>query len=619
MSPHDQTPRSGMSGQPARRPAGRAQDAAAWDRLRDAGNLKDLAPPWLDLQLRQAGADAGAVFVSGPAGCVALARLGEAAEAEVNAVASRCLETAAAAVHRPEETPRAALIGQPVIGDGRPWGAVVIRVPDASPQRLRNAGRSLTWGVAWLREVRLREQTGREADARAAMRTAHEIFAAALEHDEAHAAALEVVNRLAGLSGADRVSLGFRKRGRSDLYAVSHSAEFGKQMSLNRQVTAAMDEAIDQRAALCHPPPADEVNTTRAQGELARVNGQTAVLSVPFLVGDMHRGAVTFERDGERPFGADEVGFLDFAISLAGPALWEKRANDRWLISKTGETLWRQFTRLVGPGYAGRKLALLAVAILAVILANWSGPARVTADASVEGSVIRGIAAPFDGYIREADLRAGDEVTAGAVIAALDDRDIALERLRWLTEKRQKQLEYNRALGEGNRSEAQIIRAQIAQADAQIALNDARLARAQLVAPFDGVIVSGDLSHSIGSSVNRGDLLFEVAPEGETRIALSVEESRIADMDVGDTGTLVVTALPDHHFPIVIRAITPVATVEDGHNRFRVEASLTGPGEGIGPGMKGVAKIDAGQELMVAIWTREARNWVRLKLWQWFG
>ena len=49
-----------------------------------------------------------------------------------------------------------------------------------------------------------------------------------------------------------------------------------------------------------------------------------------------------------------------------------------------------------------------------------------------------------------------------------------------------------------------ILAAQIKELDAQIELNRDRLARATLVAPFDGVIVSGDLSQLLDTPVEQG-------------------------------------------------------------------------------------------------------------------
>ena len=66
------------------------------------------------------------------------------------------------------------------------------------------------------------------------------------------------------------------------------------------------------------------------------------------------------------------------------------------------------------------------------------GPYRIDTAVRIEGSVRRVIAAPFDGFIAEARVRAGDEVKAGeTVVARLDDRDLVLERLRSVTERGQ--------------------------------------------------------------------------------------------------------------------------------------------------------------------------------------
>ena len=69
-----------------------------------------------------------------------------------------------------------------------------------------------------------------------------------------------------------------------------------------------------------------------------------------------------------------------------------------------------------------------------------------------------------------------------------------------------------------------VLAAQISQTEAQLALVEDRLARATLVAPFDGVVVSGDLSQRLGSPVQLGDALFEVAPLDAYRVVLQVDE-----------------------------------------------------------------------------------------------
>src|SRR5690606_3824216 len=118
----------------------------------------------------------------------------------------------------------------------------------------------------------------------------------------------------------------------------------------------------------------------------------------------------------------------------------------------------------------------------------------------------------FDGYLATQSARAGETVSEGQVLATLDDRDLSLERLRWSTTHRQRLAEYDRALAERERAEANIIKAQIDQAVAQIELLDEQLARTRIVAPFDGILVSGDLSQAVGSAVERGQELFKITP-----------------------------------------------------------------------------------------------------------
>ena len=71
------------------------------------------------------------------------------------------------------------------------------------------------------------------------------------------------------------------------------------------------------------------------------------------------------------------------------------------------------------------------------------------------------------------------------------------------------------------------------QADAQVALIEKQLSRVQVAAPFDAVVVSGDLSQSLGVPVERGDVLFELAPLRGYRVILEVEERDIGQLQVG--------------------------------------------------------------------------------------
>ena len=163
-----------------------------------------------------------------------------------------------------------------------------------------------------------------------------------------------------------------------------------------------------------------------------------------------------------------------------------------------------------------------------------------------------------------------------------------------------------------------IIKAQIQQAEAQITLIEEQLKRTKLIAAFDGVVLAGDLSQAIGSAVKRGDELFRIAPLEAYRVILEVDETRVTEIAPGQRGILKVVSLLDETLPYTVERITPITEARDGRNVFRVEAALDHQSETLRPGMEGVAKTEAGQRLLIRIWTQELLDWLRLKLWAWW-
>jgi multidrug resistance efflux pump len=345
--------------------------------------------------------------------------------------------------------------------------------------------------------------------------------------------------------------------------------------------------------------------------------GSGSILTIPLGEKDPKIGALTLERSVERPFDKATVDVCETAASLAAPIIEAKRLEDRWIIKKAIDSSVSQLKLFLGPGHLVRKIAAVAFVFLMLFFSFFKTDYRVTATSSIEGRVKRVIAAPFDGYVKEAPIRAGDVVGKGDVIGLLDDRDLRLERLKWATEKEQVTKQYHEAMANHDRSRIQIARAKIDQAEAQIELLDEQLARTKLIAPFDALVMSGDLSQSLGSPVERGQVLFEVAPLDEYRVIIEVDERDIADIRVGQKSEMIFSSIPGESFPFVIQNITPVTIAKEGRNYYRVEGQVEKVTDRLRPGMEGVGKITAGRRRLIWIWTHKAFDWLRLKIWQW--
>lgn len=595
-------------------------EPALWQRLNEADSIDELAAAWLALQCRMIpGADRGLVrVVQG----TELRTFGN--WPEQGAVLTDLLKTADLAVAERRAVARGTRgapgsVALPVnIGDTI-VAVVALGVVDAGKDEMRAAIRQLQWGAAWLRDHLRRQQSASASAQLDRSRVTIDLIATILEHDRYSVAMTAAATDLAMRLDCSRVSIGFVRSGNARVAAISHTAQFGRRMNLVRLIGNAMDEAIDQRAILLHPNPSDEPVAILAHEELLHEQADGYVLTIPLFVVDAFIGAITFERPAGLPFDRATVELADVVATAIGPILDEKRRNDRWIGVKIWESFVTQVKRLLGPGHIARKLAVAGALIVGVFFYFAHDTYRVSSDAQLDGAERRQIVSPYDGYLQSADVRAGETVKAGTVLAALDDRDLVLERLRWETEQQEHQIELDQALAARQPANANAARSRIGQADAQIKLIDEQIARTRFVAPFDGLVISGDQSQRIGSAISRGEVLFEIAPLAGYRVVIEVDERQIADIAPGQSGEVVFGALPDQPFDMVVDKVVPVAVVLNGRNAFRVEAHLTETSDSLRPGMIGVGKIEIGDRRLIEIWTRPLLQWIELTAWRLFG
>jgi multidrug resistance efflux pump len=162
-----------------------------------------------------------------------------------------------------------------------------------------------------------------------------------------------------------------------------------------------------------------------------------------------------------------------------------------------------------------------------------------------------------------------------------------------------------------------ILAAQMRQAQAQLSLVEEKLERSRITAPIAGLVVSGDLSQRLGTPVESGETLFEIAPLDAYRVVIQVDERDIAFVRVGQIGRMVLTGRPGDPIPFKVGNVTAISEQQDGRNVFRVEAEVDKTAASLRPGMEGVGKIVAGERSILWVWTHGFTDWLRLSLWRW--
>jgi len=489
-------------------------------------------------------------------------------------------------------------------------GAVVIEV-EAPLSRQAKIIQMLQWGEAWLNLALAQDRDLSEQPAFGAL------VEAGLAQQDYRDAQTAVLALLPQKVACTRVALGVEKADGVRLLAVSEVSELERRSARAKAVERAMQEAAAAAETRCWPQESTHDTSNRAQYELVETGSLNGVCTVPVIRGLVHPLVFVFEFADGKPWSCQVRAHCEEAAQVAAPLLELRRTRDAPWLSRFSALLNEGLQGLLGPRGRLRRIVLAMIVLMLVILGMGHGEYRVSALSVVEGAVQRAVVAPFDGYIEQALVRAGQQVREGDLLGRLDDRDLQSERRSLLAEEAELSKQHRQAVALLDHGEAQVVEAQLAQSRAGMALIEDKLARTELRAPLDGLVISGDWSRALGVPVSRGDMLFEIAPLDDYRVAIQVSDREIAGLARGQEGELILTALPRQPVRLTVSDITTLAQEEPGEPTFRVEAEVANGAPELRPGMEGVAKITVGERRRWWIWTHALTDWLRLQFWRW--
>jgi multidrug efflux pump subunit AcrA (membrane-fusion protein) len=237
------------------------------------------------------------------------------------------------------------------------------------------------------------------------------------------------------------------------------------------------------------------------------------------------------------------------------------------------------------------------------------------------------ISSPFESVIRKIGvdksgepLRPGDHVQKGDLLFALDTTQVEDQKFSALSDYDESHREAIRYTADKKPAEANIAAAKAAAAKYRVDLYQYQIDHSTVVAPYDAVVLKGDLSTRRGQKAQLGDNLFELTPDDQLRVELTVPERDIQNVKLNATGHLATNALPWDKFAFTVDRIIPVPEAKEGSNTFMVYARID-PAEVASrqplwrPGMEGEARIDVGKRRLAWIWTHRLIDFLRLKLW----
>jgi multidrug resistance efflux pump len=281
--------------------------------------------------------------------------------------------------------------------------------------------------------------------------------------------------------------------------------------------------------------------------------------------------------------------FANVTSDYLADALHAKKQASRGAVNRLGSQANRFFA-----GKVGRMVLAAIAAVTMVMMIPVSH--RVACDCQLEPTVRRFAVAPHDGILLESFVKPGDVVTAGQVIARMDDRELILQTsdLHAQRETARKKRDVNRSARDA--AATQIAELEIEQLDAKIDLINFKKNNLEIKSAVDGIVLQGELEDAQGAPVRTGDVLIEVAPLDALRIELNVPESDIAYVDVDQAASIVLDGTPFEPLAGTIGLIRPASEVRDNKNVFVSEIEIDNSARLLRPGMQGRAKIAAGSK-----------------------
>jgi len=212
------------------------------------------------------------------------------------------------------------------------------------------------------------------------------------------------------------------------------------------------------------------------------------------------------------------------------------------------------------------------------------------------------------GKLIERNVRLGDSVRRGQVIARLDARDAqkqassaqaALEAAEHRLSFAKQQLDRDQAQFAQNLIAANQLEqtqdtyaAALAgrdQSAAQLVVARNTLQYNTLVADHDGVITSEDAD--TGQVVSAGQAVYGLAWTGDTDAYLDAAAGDLGRMVIGQPASVTFAALPGRRFEARVREVAPAADPQS--RTYRVKLTLTEPGAAVRFGMTGDATLSA--------------------------
>lgn len=434
-----------------------------------------------------------------------------------------------------------------------------------------------------------------------------------------NSAAYALVNGLVAASEQiDQAVLGWQEGEYVRIKTISHYDRFEKKTEIVKYLESALEEAADQRASIHYPKAGSDPSViSLAHKQLKMHLDAREIFTFPLYDKQGEVQASLMLVSWHQGFSDELLDAVNFISSLLfEPLAQQKYKKDVWFIRATRAS--KSFLSLMlGRQYVWTKVT--SILIFSFILWGLYSelPHRVNAVAQMVTDSTQLLSAPYDGHLAQVLATSGDIIVEGDMLAKLDIQELMLQLAELQAEQQRAQGEVDKARATVNLIDTKIAQARLSQVSARIKRTEYFLSQADIIAPFNGVIVDGERQELMGAPVRKGQVIYRMAKIEGLYLLLQVQQEDIDFVKPGSVGELALISQPDVKYPFSIEQIIPMARIQGGKGaHFEVKARfLDEPQVWWRPGMTGAAKIEAGEKMAFWVLGHKLLNRLRMFLW----
>jgi GAF domain-containing protein/multidrug resistance efflux pump len=268
--------------------------------------------------------------------------------------------------------------------------------------------------------------------------------------------------------------------------------------------------------------------------------------------------------------------------------------------------------------YARR--AAIAVALLVIV--PW--PMRVGTDATVVPASRQMVSALDGGVVQRIFVHEGDAVQPGQILAQLDDGDDRVKLAEAESALSQARRELAEAEFHNDPSAAGQAKLRADLHEAEVQLEQQRVAASQLRSPIAGIVVTPKIEEKRGTMVKPGDSFAEIVGQDRIAAEMSVAETDLELVRPGNTVALKLNAFPTTTFQGTVERIGAQTQAVAGDQYFIVRAIFNNSRSLARDGMVGRARIRSVGGWFQSGWypvgyalLRAPFRWLWEKAWSW--